>query len=62
MPAVNAQNEKKWIHSFECVTNTIFRTSLSEYDQVLLEEYKTNGMAESRFVRGRYQLAVPLDK
>lgn len=29
---------KKWIHCFESVTSIIFCTSLSEYDQVLLEE------------------------
>ncbi len=28
----------KWIHCFESVTSIIFVTSLSEYDQVLLEE------------------------
>lgn len=38
---------KKWIHCFEAVTSIIFCTSLSEYDQVLLEESKTNRMAES---------------
>ncbi len=29
---------RKWIHCFECLTSIIFVTSLSEYDQVLLEE------------------------
>ena len=29
---------RKWIHCFESVTSIIFVTSLSEYDQVLLEE------------------------
>ncbi|KAF8429399.1 G-protein alpha subunit-domain-containing protein [Boletus edulis BED1] len=29
---------KKWIHCFESVTSIIFCTTLSEYDQVLLEE------------------------
>ncbi|KDQ56215.1 hypothetical protein JAAARDRAFT_305437 [Jaapia argillacea MUCL 33604] len=38
---------KKWIHCFESVTSIIFCTALSEYDQVLLEERKTNRMAES---------------
>ncbi|KZP19910.1 guanine nucleotide-binding protein alpha-3 subunit [Athelia psychrophila] len=42
---------KKWIHCFESVTSiifcTVFCTALSEYDQVLLEEQKTNRMAES---------------
>ncbi|KAH9034261.1 G-protein alpha subunit [Lactarius pseudohatsudake] len=37
----------KWIHSFESVTSIIFVTSLSEYDQVLLEEKSQNRMAES---------------
>jgi len=38
---------KKWIHCFEGVTSVIFCAALSEYDQVLLEESKTNRMAES---------------
>lgn len=38
---------KKWIHCFESVTSIIFCTSLSEYDQVLLEEKNQNRMAES---------------
>jgi guanine nucleotide-binding protein subunit alpha len=29
---------KKWIHCFESVKSIIFCASLSEYDQVLLEE------------------------
>ncbi|KAH9067976.1 G-protein alpha subunit [Lactarius deliciosus] len=37
----------KWIHHFESVTSIIFVTSLSEYDQVLLEEKSQNRMAES---------------
>ncbi|KIM74715.1 hypothetical protein PILCRDRAFT_827917, partial [Piloderma croceum F 1598] len=37
---------KKWIHYFKSVTSIIFCTVLSEYDQVLLEESKTNRMAE----------------
>ncbi|KAH9175722.1 G-protein alpha subunit [Lactarius sanguifluus] len=37
----------KWIHYFESVTSIIFVTSLSEYDQVLLEETSQNRMAES---------------
>lgn len=31
-------DRKKWIHFFESVTSIIFCTSLSEYDEVLLEE------------------------
>jgi guanine nucleotide-binding protein G(i) subunit alpha len=31
---------KKWIHRFEGVTSIIFYTTLSEYDQLLLEELK----------------------
>jgi len=38
---------KKRIHCFESVTSIIFCTVLSEYDQALLEESKTNQMAES---------------
>ncbi|EIM79797.1 G-alpha-domain-containing protein [Stereum hirsutum FP-91666 SS1] len=38
---------KKWIHSFESVTSTIFCAACSEYDQVLLEEKNRNRMMES---------------
>ncbi|ORY95523.1 heterotrimeric G-protein alpha subunit, GPA3-like protein [Syncephalastrum racemosum] len=38
---------KKWIHCFEAVTSIIFCVSLSEYDQVLLEENRQNRMMES---------------
>ncbi|KAF7731470.1 Guanine nucleotide-binding protein alpha-2 subunit [Apophysomyces ossiformis] len=38
---------KKWIHCFEAVTSIIFCVSLSEYDQVLLEESRQNRMMES---------------
>lgn len=38
---------KKWIHCFESVKSIIFCVSLSEYDQVLLEESKQNRMLES---------------
>ncbi|ORX48301.1 heterotrimeric G protein alpha subunit [Hesseltinella vesiculosa] len=38
---------KKWIHCFEAVTCIIFCVSLSEYDQVLLEEGRQNRMLES---------------
>jgi len=38
---------KGWIHCFERVTSIIICTALSEYNRVLLEESKTNRMAES---------------
>jgi guanine nucleotide-binding protein G(i) subunit alpha len=38
---------KKWIHCFEAVKSIIFCVSLSEYDQVLLEESRQNRMMES---------------
>ena len=38
---------KKWIHCFEAVKSIIFCVSLSEYDQVLLEESRQNRMLES---------------
>lgn len=38
---------KKWIHCFEAVQSIIFCVSLSEYDQVLLEESRQNRMMES---------------
>ncbi|KAI8971249.1 G protein complex alpha subunit GpaB [Pilobolus umbonatus] len=38
---------KKWIHCFESVKSIIFCVSLSEYDQVLLEESRQNRMLES---------------
>lgn len=38
---------KKWIHCFEAVKSIIFCVSLSEYDQVLLEESRQNRMIES---------------
>ncbi|KAG9051660.1 Guanine nucleotide-binding protein alpha-2 subunit [Tulasnella sp. UAMH 9824] len=38
---------KKWIHCFEAVTSIIFCASLSDYDQVLLEDKHQNRMAES---------------
>ncbi|KAI7894017.1 G-protein alpha subunit [Mucor mucedo] len=38
---------KKWIHCFEAVRSIIFCVSLSEYDQVLLEESRQNRMMES---------------
>ncbi|KAI9435689.1 guanine nucleotide binding protein, alpha subunit [Lactarius indigo] len=42
----------KWIHHFESVTSIVFVTSLSEYDQVLLEEKSQNRMAESLVLFG----------
>lgn len=38
---------RKWIHCFEGVTAVMFVTSLAEYDQVLVEDNKTNRMVES---------------
>ena len=38
---------KKWIHCFEGVTAVIFVAALSEYDQVLYEDGKTNRMDEA---------------
>lgn len=38
---------KKWIHCFEFVTAVIYVSALSEYDQVLYEDGKTNRMDES---------------
>ena len=38
---------KKWIHFFEDVNVIIFVASLSEYDQVLAEDGRTNRMKES---------------
>eukprot|EP01097_Dermamoeba_algensis_P003416 TRINITY_DN2388_c0_g1_i1.p2 TRINITY_DN2388_c0_g1~~TRINITY_DN2388_c0_g1_i1.p2 ORF type:complete len:153 (+),score=41.71 TRINITY_DN2388_c0_g1_i1:760-1218(+) len=42
------RNERrKWLHCLDCVTAVIFFVSLSEYDQVLAEDEKTNRMKES---------------
>jgi hypothetical protein len=38
---------KKWIHSFANITSILFIASLSEYDQTLFEDEKTNRMQES---------------
>ncbi|RCH84134.1 Guanine nucleotide-binding protein alpha-2 subunit [Rhizopus stolonifer] len=38
---------RKWIHCFEAVKLAVFCISLSEYDQVLLEESRQNRMLES---------------
>lgn len=38
---------RKWIHCFDSVTSIIFLASLSEYDQVLLENQKESRMEES---------------
>lgn len=42
-----SERDKKWVQCFENVTCVIFCVSLSEYDQVLLEETGTNRMLES---------------
>jgi len=47
---------KTCIGCFESVMSIIFCTALSEYDQVLLEESKTNRMAESRPLREHHQI------
>ena len=39
---------KNWVKMFEGVTALIFLTAISEYDQVLLEDGKTNRLLESR--------------
>jgi len=42
------RNERrKWIHCFDNVTAVIFVTAISEYDQVLYEDEKTNRMDEA---------------
>jgi G-protein alpha subunit len=38
---------KKWIHCFEGVTAVMYVCAISEYDQVLYEDGKTNRMVES---------------
>jgi guanine nucleotide-binding protein G(i) subunit alpha len=38
---------KKWIHCFENVTAIVFLASLSEYDQVLVEDETVNRMQEA---------------
>ncbi|KAF9076945.1 heterotrimeric G-protein alpha subunit, GPA3-like protein [Rhodocollybia butyracea] len=44
----NQRSERrKWIHYFESVISIIFCVSLSEYDQVLLEERNQNQLMES---------------
>jgi len=41
---------QKWFQCFESVTSILFMTSISEFDQVLLEDGKTNRLKESRFI------------
>jgi len=38
---------KKWIHCFENVTGVIFVAAISEFDQVCVEDEKTNRIAEA---------------
>jgi hypothetical protein len=38
---------KKWIHCFEGVTAVLFVAAISEYDQLLYEDDKTNRMTEA---------------
>jgi GTPase SAR1 family protein len=38
---------KKWIHCFESVTAVMFVAAISEFDQVLFEDYNTNRMTEA---------------
>ncbi|XP_066245825.1 guanine nucleotide-binding protein subunit alpha homolog [Euwallacea similis] len=39
---------QKWFQCFDCVTSIIFLVSSSEFDQVLLEDRKTNRLEEAR--------------
>lgn len=39
---------QKWFQCFDCVTSILFLVSSSEYDQVLLEDRRTNRLEESR--------------
>ena len=39
---------QKWFQCFESVTSILFMASTSEYDQVLLEDRRTNRVQESR--------------
>lgn len=41
---------QKWFQCFESVTSILFMASTSEFDQVLLEDQKTNRMVESRVI------------
>ena len=38
---------RKWIHCFDNVTSVLFVVGMSEYDQVLAEDGKTNRMEDS---------------
>lgn len=44
---------KKWAHCFESVTSIIFCTSLSEYDQVVLEDKITVSILSIRLPYAR---------
>ncbi|PNF32014.1 Guanine nucleotide-binding protein subunit alpha-like protein [Cryptotermes secundus] len=39
---------QKWFQCFDCVTSILFLVSSSEYDQVLLEDRRTNRLEESQ--------------
>lgn len=60
------RNERrKWIHCFDKVTAVLFVAALSEYDQVLLEDYHQNRMLETLKVfrdiaMGEVFLKVPI--
>lgn len=41
---------RKWIHSFDDVSAVFFVVALSEFNQVLYEDRKTNRMLESLLV------------
>ena len=43
---------RKWIHCFDNVTSVLFVIGMSEYDQVLAEDGKTNRMEDSLMLFG----------